>query len=36
MTRPGSPTAAGRGLAYKASARGYDDIAAMLDAHAWR
>ena len=32
---PGSIDDAGRGLAYKASARGDDDIAAILDAHAW-
>ena len=36
MTRPGSPAAAGRGLAYEASARGCDGIASMLDVHAWR
>ena len=33
---PGSTDDAGRGLSYKASAKGYDDIASMLDAHAWR
>ena len=33
---PGSIDDAGRGLPYKASAGGYDDIASMLDAHAWR
>ena len=32
---PGSIDDAGRGLMYKASDRGYDDIASMLDAHAW-
>ena len=33
---PGWTDDAGRSLSYKASDRGYDDIASMLDAHAWR